>query len=126
MFEEEARIYRSRNTNYYEWDAFCADDGEAIEVAYQKGATDGYNKANEWHYVKDGDLPNPDFYRVDVTVAYLNAYKNPCKMDCCFDGMNFVYWDDKCVKWFKVNEIKGKVYAWKYQEKLPEIPEDSE
>ena len=22
-----------------------------------KGAANGYNKANEWHYVKDGDLP---------------------------------------------------------------------
>ena len=28
-----------------------------IEEAYQKGAEFGYNKANEWHYVKDGDLP---------------------------------------------------------------------
>lgn len=29
-----------------------------IELAYQRGAEFGYNKANEWHYVKDGDLPN--------------------------------------------------------------------
>ena len=26
-------------------------------TAFQKGAEFGYNKANEWHYVKDGDLP---------------------------------------------------------------------
>ena len=24
---------------------------------YKDGFKDGYNKANEWHYVKDGDLP---------------------------------------------------------------------
>ena len=24
---------------------------------WQDGAEFGYNKANEWHYVKDGDLP---------------------------------------------------------------------
>ena len=24
---------------------------------YTDGFKDGYNKANEWHYVKDGDLP---------------------------------------------------------------------
>ena len=26
-------------------------------TAFQKGAEFGYNKANEWHFVKDGDLP---------------------------------------------------------------------
>lgn len=29
----------------------------ATRIAYQKGAEFGYNKANEWHYVKDGVLP---------------------------------------------------------------------
>ena len=47
MFEKEAEEYRNNNTNYYEWDSFCADDGEAIETAYQKGAEFGYNKAKE-------------------------------------------------------------------------------
>ena len=28
--------------------------------AYIAGAELGYNKANEWHYVKDGDLPTDD------------------------------------------------------------------
>ena len=27
-----------------------------IEI-YKDGFNDGYNKVNEWHYVKDGDLP---------------------------------------------------------------------
>ena len=27
---------------------------------FQKGAEFGYNKANEWHYVKDGDYPKED------------------------------------------------------------------
>ena len=84
------------------------------------------NKTNKWYYVKDGDLPNTECGRADVTVAYINAYENPCKMDCCFDGTNFVYWDNECTIWVKVGEIKGKVYAWKYQEKLPEIPKENE
>lgn len=57
MFDKEAEEYRSHNTNHYDWDDFSVDDGEAIEEAFQKGAEFGYNKANEWHYVKDGDLP---------------------------------------------------------------------
>lgn len=63
---------------------------------------------NEWHYIKDGVLPNVKFGRVDITVAYINAYENPCKMDCCFDGTNFIYWDDrKPIGW-----KKGR-YFWK-------------
>ena len=81
---------------------------------------------NDWHYVKDGVLPNVKFGRVDVTVAYINAYENPCKMDCCFNGSNFVYWDDrKPIGWKKV-DIFGKIYAWKYQEELPEPPKEDE
>lgn len=40
MFEKEAEKYASD-----------------LELIYKKGVLDGYNKANEWHYVKDGDLP---------------------------------------------------------------------
>ena len=77
---------------------------------------------NEWYYIKDGVLPNTDFGRAYVTIAYINAYGNPCKMDCCFDGTDFIYWDDK---WKKV-DIFGNIYAWKYPEKLPEPPEENE
>ena len=30
------------------------------DEGFQKGAEYGYNKANEWHYVKAGDLPKDD------------------------------------------------------------------
>lgn len=81
---------------------------------------------DDWHYIKDGDLPKTEFSRVDVTIAYLNAYQNPCTKDCCFDGTNFIYWDDrKPVGWKKV-DIFGKIYAWKYPEKLPELPKEIE
>ena len=81
---------------------------------------------NEWHYIKDGELPNTDFGRAHVTIAYINAYENPCKMDCCFDGTDFIYWDDrKPIGWKKV-DIFGNIYAWKYPEKLPEPPKESE
>ena len=81
----------------------------------------------KWHYIKDGVLPNVKFGRVDVTVAYINAYENPCKIDCCFNGSNFVYWDFKSsVGWgWKNVDIFGKIYAWKYQEELPPVPKES-
>ena len=81
---------------------------------------------SEWHYIKDGVLPNTELGRAHVTVAYINAYENPCGMDCCFDGTDFIYWDDKKpIGWKKV-DIFGKIYAWKYQEKLPEPPKENE
>ena len=141
MFEKEAEEY------YYENYLVTLNIGEEerkkkVTDIFIKGAEFGFQKGmktkintttisdcpikDEWHYVKDGDLPNTEFGRADVTVAYINAYENPCKMDCCFDGTNFVYWDDrKPIGWKKV-DIFGKIYAWKYQEKLPEIPKENE
>lgn len=54
MFEKEAED----NKPPY---AFCALDTkcELWKDGFQKGAEYGYNKANEWHFVKDG-LPISD------------------------------------------------------------------
>ena len=125
MFEKEAEEYRTHFENelylFDNTDIFPSD----IEEAYRKGAEFGYNKANEWHYVKDGDLPNTELGRADVTVAYINAYGNPCRIECCFEGTDFIYWDNRIpVGWRKV-DIFGKIYAWKYPEKLPELPKES-
>ena len=49
MFEKEAEEYcrdKYRTTSVSGY--------KSIKNAYQKGAEFGYNKANEWHYVKDG------------------------------------------------------------------------
>ena len=117
----------------YEEKAECVemnDDGKKvydsidIQEAFLAGLEMG--RKEKWNYIKDGELPNTDFGRAHVTIAYINAYGNPCKMDCCFDGTDFIYWDDrKPIGWKKV-DIFGKIYAWKYQEKLPEPPKESE
>ena len=44
---------------------------EDVVPAFKKGAEFGYNKANEWHYVKDGDLPK-EFDK--PYLCYLNGY----------------------------------------------------
>lgn len=54
MFEKEAEEYATKH---------CCDSCKNLQARYRKvykdGAEFGYNKANEWHYVKDGDLPSP-------------------------------------------------------------------
>ena len=69
MCEKEAEEYAKQfMKTYSESDKFinCKRETDnynvmleqGYELGFQKGAVFGYNKANEWHYVKDGDLPN--------------------------------------------------------------------
>ena len=80
MFEKEAEEYY--NGQYDAWlegeDSFALE--EEIEQAFKDGAEFGYNKANEWHYMKDvncyEDLPHNE----DVYYAYVvnvGAYDKP-------------------------------------------------
>ena len=60
MFEEEAKEYADKvYGNRTEMDHY------GIAGAFQDGAEFGYNKANEWQYVKDGISPTHS-YRVLV------------------------------------------------------------
>ena len=55
MFEKEAEEYAIENWEHYEEGQ---NDSKALKQAYLAGAEFGYNKANEWNKVVDGDLPN--------------------------------------------------------------------
>ena len=74
MFEKEAEEYlkaqcqkRKEEFVIKMPEVYIAD----IPQAFKDGAEFGYNKANEWHYVKDGDLPkeNQECYFI-----YSNTY----------------------------------------------------
>ena len=58
MFGKEAKEYAIENyeTCLYD-DLPYTNDSKAIEQAFENGAEFGYNKANEWHFVKDGEYP---------------------------------------------------------------------
>lgn len=58
MFEKDAEEY-SRNFDWTNNDVAI----DYSERGFQKGAEFGYNKANEWHFVKDGDLPVDEEYK---------------------------------------------------------------
>jgi hypothetical protein len=62
MFEKEAEEY----ANKYVTEGVDELKIKVIKGHWQDGAEFGYNKANEWHYVKDGDLPKED----DVYLVY--------------------------------------------------------
>ena len=90
---------------------------------FKDGAEFGYNKANEWHYVKDGDLPTKELeekqllvrvrnYTEDFIIAYymLDKYYSP-------HGKSF-YYDTECDSPINIKDV----IAWK-EIVLPELKE---
>ncbi len=114
MFEEEAEDYALSNIGR----------NDLLAKAFQDGAEYGYNKANEWHYIKN-ELPIGKPYqngtKAFVTVAYINNYNVPRKLDCYYWNNEFLC--DSTYGYKKVEDVYGKVYAWKYEDKLPELKE---
>ena len=56
MFEKEADEYIKEHTFFDEEYGVQSLD-VVSKTIFKDGAEFGYNKANEWHYVKDGDYP---------------------------------------------------------------------
>ena len=65
MFEKEAEEY-----------VVTTGNNDCTIDAYIAGAEFGYNKANEWHYVKDGDLPNKELEGKQLLVRVRNYTEN--------------------------------------------------
>ena len=103
MFEKEAEKYTDKHVipiqQVSETDLY---------YAFKDGAEFGYNKANEWQYVKDGDLPKDE---------------KLCLIWCGekdFNTAEYVrkrFWD-LCGGWIEVDEV----VAWK-EIVLPELKE---
>lgn len=76
MFEKEAEEYREKGKSegYY----LVSQEMEQEELDYiidesfKDGAEFGYNKANEWHYVKDGDLPTKELEEKQLLIRVRN------------------------------------------------------
>ena len=77
------------------------------DEGFQKGAEFGYNKANEWHYVKDG-LPKKHGW-------YWVQYNNGTP-DCLIVTKNLRFLDHRS------SDVTDCVYAWK-EIVLPELKE---
>lgn len=63
MFEKEAEeIAKDIYIHHFDDDVNYPCVLQAITVGVQQGAEFGYNKANEWHFVKDEDYPKDENY----------------------------------------------------------------
>ncbi len=100
MFEIEAEEYQEEVIAK-------KDFPHSISVDWQRGAEFGYNKANEWHYVKDGDLPTEDL-RQRTHGYYLTASKYEWNKWLIFEVAYFTG-----TVFTKGGNILNNVIAWK-------------
>ena len=121
MFEKEAEEYvRKIRHDVINWGGTEPEErfynGIKFKQAYLAGAEFGYDKANEWHYVKD-ELPR----KSDETLCERMAVFVAVKV-----GYNVstygTYWNLRLGKF----ECLDEVYAWCYAPEPPELPKEIE
>ena len=148
MFEKEAeerarKLEESQTLGVYDNDEDLArdiawDEGKVAgyEDGFKDGAEFGYNKANEWHFVKDRDLPKvgqkcyfiySNFYGEDNKVVFSESSINVLTGVYTFildeetgeETTETCFYDD-----INDEEIyEQEVYAWK-EITLPELPKE--
>ena len=93
MFEKEAEEYAK--------ETFAEEVRPTARNAFKDGAEFGYNKANEWHYVKEEGTPK-------IEGHYLVCLRSKDKdvFDC------WIYYD-KDVGWYSLKVRMKDIYAWK-------------
>ena len=112
MFEKEAEEIEKEAIKWVK-DVFPNDEFKqsGISRALVEFAELGYNKANEWHYVKNGDLPR--------------QYEHTCfSIDVLANNKKWVYYEFSSGKWFCGNK-EVNVIAWK-EITLPAPPKEIE
>ena len=108
MFEKEAEEYQTKKRkSFNEHEQLCWGD---VYKDWKNGAEFGYNKANEWHYVKDEGTPTKEGH-------YLVCLRN--KDHDIFDCWILF---DKDIGWYSLQVRLVDVYAWK-EIVLPELKE---
>lgn len=104
MFEEDAQDYALSNIGR----------NDLLAKAFKDGAEFGYNKANEWHYMKDvncyEDLHFPPIEDCRGRICIW-------KVKDCSENYHCGTYDDL---WYEMNAYH--VIAWK---ELPELPKES-
>ena len=110
MFDKEAEEYAEDMAKYYE--SAHGSVPSQFEKYLRKAVEYGYNKANEWHYVKYGDLPKDD---KQYLVLFFYNYKG--KKEMSFGVRDNLHSD------FEIHRCyTEQIVAWKEIE----LPKESE
>ena len=107
MFEKEAEEYTKKKFR-----SFVKGIREIARISFKDGAEFGYNKANEWHYVKDGLPPE----NVPLNIITFDKNKKRRLWEGEYKGGNGQWWTGY------FNHYIDEPYAWK-EIVLPELKE---
>ena len=123
MFEREAEDYSIDTYETCLYDNLpYTNDSRAREESFRDGATFGYNKANEWHFVKDRDLPNTEtknYTYIRRRKRYERQFTDYRVIKCFVLCLNEKGKSTAEVGYFDCNQkcfldkAEGMVYAWK-------------
>lgn len=106
MFEKEAEEYA--DNNFYD---LTEEVQEIAKVTFKDGAEFGYNKAKEWHYVKDGIMPKENQW----VLVYDGSYTV-----CNYHSNTPIKWLDN----YENEVYEGYIIAWKEIVSPKEIKEN--
>ena len=81
MFEKEAEDYANKKEIERNNLECIVVVNHEVSRSFKDGAEFGYNKANEWHYVKGGDLPKETGLLMSITLLLITKMKGS---DCLF------------------------------------------
>ena len=117
--EKEAEEYREKEKDKgYYWVTQEMEQSELdtiVDESFKDGAEFGYNKANEWHYVKDELPPIKENYNGRSELVLVVSEEKE---------MEYAQWVEKEKTWARgICEIRFKPYAWK-EIVLPELPKE--
>ena len=107
MFEKEAIKWVRTNSGY----STKEFHGHKAIEAYLAGAEFGYNKANEWHYMKDGIMPEENQW----VLVYDGSYTV-----CNYHSYAPIKWLDS----YENEVYEGYIIAWKEITPPKEIKEN--
>ena len=123
MADKHAEEYVMREDVITENDRVPFDNGygfqtvsfeNEVKKGFQDGAEFGYNKANEWHWIKDGDFPEEEKEYLIYTKKKKLEIR---KIHISGDGKNYL------TDVFLMRDLES-VIAWK-EIVLPELPKES-
>lgn len=109
MFKKEAEEFKERTQKQFlemQRNGGNPSLWANLDNIWKDGAEFGYNKANEWHYVKDGDLPAEDL-RQRTSGYYLTASRHKSYKGFVFEVAYFTG------SIFIKDGILDNVVAWK-------------
>lgn len=125
MFEKEAKDYKEIVMKEHLQNPFP----RSVEDVWQDGAAFGYNKANEWHFVKDGDLPKEENLECLCIIRPMKEEDEPFEPKdfrgvLYFRNGRFYLDEDNDNDCFN-SDFTKLVIAWQ-EIILPELPKESE